>query len=423
MAAIIVLCALYLCAGPAPGQSRDEQGFVSLFNGKNLSGWDGDRRLWSVQDGVIRGETTEEKKARGNTFLVWQGDTLKNFVLKLEFRVESGNSGDQYRSSVKDQWRVIGYQAEVDNQLGDVGELYDEGKRAHLARVGQFTIIDDDGKRDQVGRVASKSHLKKAEYYKPGAWNEYTIIARGNHLVQYINGYQTVEVIDNDPDARAMEGVLALQIHGGPPMAVEYRNIRVKHLDEKYGKARRLFNGRNLDGWTCPTEGGRKAWQVKNGVLATSGRPIGYVRTTEKFTSYVLRMQYRHITKGNGGVLLRAHGEDKVWPTCMEAQGKWQNVGDVWNIGGFPMQTDADRTRGRRTVKMHESSERALGEWNNYEIVLNGGDLSVYVNRVLQNRARECARIPGYIGLQSEACKMEFRNILLIPIQEAGSEE
>lgn len=422
LASFIVLCAFYLCAATAIGQSKGEDGFVSLFNGKDLSGWKGDPRLWSVEDGVIRGETTKEKKAHGNTFLVWQGGKLKNFVLKLQFRVEKGNSGVQYRSSLKDKWRVIGYQAEVDNQLGDVGELYDEGKRAHLARVGQFTIIDDDGKRNQVGQVASKSHLKEAGYYRPGKWNEYTIIARGNHLAQYINGYQTVDVIDNDPDARAMEGVLALQIHGGPPMAVEYKNIRVKHLDAEYGKARRLFNGRNLDGWTCPVDGTRNAWSVKDGVLATSGSPRGYIRTRDKYTSYVLRLQYRHLTKGNGGVMLRMHGQEKIWPTCIEAQGKWKNVGDVWNIGDFPMQTDPDRTSGSRTIKMRDSTERALGEWNNYEMVLDGGEFRVYVNRVLQNRASECAQIPGHIGFQSEGCKMEFRNIVLIPIRGDSSE-
>ncbi len=421
LAGIVAFCALCFVAGTSFAGPEGDEGFVSLFNGKDLSGWEGDPRLWSVEDGVIRGETTKEKRANGNTFLTWKGGKLKNFILKLKFRLEKGNSGVQYRSSVADQWRVIGYQAEVSNQLGDVGELYDEGKRSHLARVGQFTIVDDGGKPQTVGRVASKSHLKEVEYYKPGEWNEYTIIARGNHLVQYVNGYQTVEVIDNDSDKKAMEGVVALQIHGGAPMAVEYKDIRVKNFDAKYGEARRLFNGNNLDGWTTPIEGLEDAWKAKDGRLITTGRPKGYIRTEQKYTSYVLRLQFRHVTKGNGGVLLRIRGKDKVWPKSLEAQGMYGNVGDIFSIGNFPLKTDPERRRGRHTPKMHESSERPLGEWNNYEIVLDGGDMMLYVNRVLQNRARKCAQLPGYIGLQSEGSKMQFRNIVLIPIKKDGS--
>jgi len=415
--ALAVLCALTLPAGTTTAAPAAQDDFTEIFNGKDLSGWEGDPRLWSVEDGAIRGETTEEKKADGNTFLIWQGGTLKNFVLKLKFRVEEGNSGVQYRSSVEDQWRVVGYQAEVDNQLGDVGELYDEGKRAHLARVGQFTIIGDDGNRQQIGQVASKKHLEEAGYYQPGEWNEYTIIARGNHLAQYINGYQTVEVIDNDPDGRAMEGVLALQLHAGPPMAVEYKDIRVRQLDQDYGEAFRLFNGKNLEGWTCPIEGAEEAWNVKDGAIATTGSPVGYIRTTDKYTNYVLRLQYRHITEGNGGVLLRVHGEDKVWPRSMEAQGWSTNVGDIFHIGGFPMKTDPERTHGRRTQKLHDDLERPIGNWNNYEIYVNGGNLRIYLNRVLQNYAEECKVVPGHIGLQSEGSRMQFRNIVLIPIE------
>ena len=413
---LAVICSFVL-ADSVSG-AKHEQGFVRLFNGKDLSGWKGDKNLWSVKNGAIHGESTKEHPAKGNTFCIWEGGKLKNFVLKMKVRCFNGNSGIQYRSEELKNYRVIGYQAEVDNQLGDVGEIYDEGGRAHLARVGQFSIMDEDGKKNIVSRVADKEKLVQKGYWKPKEWNDYTIIARGNHLAQYVNGYQTIEVIDNDPEARDLEGVLALQIHGGPPMAVEFKDIRLKRVHAEYGHAYRLFNGKNTDGWTFSSDKLEDTWSVKDGVLHNEGRPRGYIRTKDKFTNFVLRLQFRHLSKGNGGVLVRMHGEDKVWPKSIEAQGMINNVADIFNIGSFPMKTDPDRTRGRRTVKMHKSNERPMGEWNNYEIVMNGGELEIYVNRLLQNDATECAEIPGHICLQSEGAKMEFRNIVLIPIKK-----
>jgi len=103
------------------GDSDSSQGWVSLFNGKDLNGWDGDSRLWSVKDGVIRGETTLANPARGNTFLIWRDGKLRDFELKIKFRLQNGNSGIQYRSKEVDKWVVSGYQAEVENNPGKVG--------------------------------------------------------------------------------------------------------------------------------------------------------------------------------------------------------------------------------------------------------------------------------------------------------------
>ena len=123
----ILLAALAaLTAGPAARAAApkpDDEGFVSLFNGKDLTGWDGDPRLWSVRDGAIRGETTPENRARGNTFCVWRGGRLKNFILKIKFRIQNGNSGIQYRSKEVRKWVISGYQAEVENKPGKIGFL------------------------------------------------------------------------------------------------------------------------------------------------------------------------------------------------------------------------------------------------------------------------------------------------------------
>ena len=407
---------LLSAAGQRQARCEDEAGLTTIFNGKDLEGWDGDPRLWSVVDGAIRGKTTKENPARGNTFCVWKGGRLKNFVLKLKFRIQNGNSGVQYRSTHHGDWRVGGYQAEVENNPGKVGFLYHERGRGWMTNVGDFMIVDKDGKKNVVGKVADVNALKEAGYYKMKDWNEYTITARGNHLVHDLNGYQTVEMIDDDPKGRAMEGILALQIHAGPPMVVEFKDIRIRHLKADYGEAIRLFNGENLDGWVTSGDAMKETFSVENGVLSIGGRPAGYIRTTEDYTNFVLRMQVRHITRGNGGILVRIIGEDKVWPKSMEAQGMAGSMGDFFSIGGFLFKGPADRTRGRHIRKAHDSNEEPLGQWNNYEVTLDGGDLEIKVNGLVQNTATECEEVSGKIGLQSEGCQMEYRNIVLIPI-------
>ena len=222
-----------------------------IFNGKDLSGWDGDMRLWSVEDGVIRGQTTITKPTRGNTFLIWRDGKLRDFELRLKFRLRNGNSGVQYRSKEVSKWVVSGYQAEVENAPGKVGFLYHEKGRGWLVNVGDMMVIDEKGNKNVIGNVSDKDELIKAGYYKEKDWNEYRIYASGNHLIHYLNGYQTMELVDNDrvtnpndPKDRkgaAREGILALQIHAGPPMLVEFKDIRIRELKPKYGDAVVLF--------------------------------------------------------------------------------------------------------------------------------------------------------------------------------------
>jgi len=408
---------LLSAAGQRQARCEDEAGLTTIFNGKDLEGWDGDPRLWSVVDGAIRGKTTKENPARGNTFCVWKGGRLKNFVLKLKFRIQNGNSGVQYRSTHHGDWRVGGYQAEVENNPGKVGFLYHERGRGWMTNVGDFMIVDKDGKKNVVGKVADVNALKEAGYYKMKDWNEYTITARGNHLVHDLNGYQTVEMIDDDPKGRAMEGILALQIHAGPPMVVEFKDIRVRHLKANYGEALRLFDGQTLDGWvTSAGDRLKETFSVEEGVLTVSGCPAGFIRTTQDYTNFVLRMQVRHVSRGNGGVLVRMATEDKLWPRSMEAQGMAGSMGDFYSIGEFRFEGPPERTTGRHIRKAHPSNEKPLGEWNSYEITLDGGDLEIAVNGLVQNTATQCEEVPGKIGLQSEGSLMEYRNIVLIPI-------
>ena len=213
-------------------------GEKQLFNGKDLDGWEGNTKLWSVQDGAITGKTSNEGEAKigHNTFLIWKGGTVGDFELRLSFRIDHGNSGIQYRSrhvppreGDPNRWVVSGYQAEVENTPGKVGFLYHEKGRGYLCNVGEKVEIGADGKPKVVGSLGDKEAIGKT--YKKSDWNDYVIIAKGNRLVHYLNGVQTVEAVDNDPKGSAAKGILALQIHAGPPMVVEFKNIRLKQYD------------------------------------------------------------------------------------------------------------------------------------------------------------------------------------------------
>jgi len=216
--------------------SGAEPGFVTLFDGKDLAGWEGNPKLWSVKDGAITGQTTAENPAKGNTFLVWTNGTLADFELRCSFRLVPGdaqgfgNSGIQYRSKVVNpaNWVVHGYQADMEAGPTYTGILYEEGKRGIMAERGEKVVWDKDGKKQVVGSVGDAAAIQAS--IKKGDWNDYVIIAQGNHLQQFVNGKQTIDVVDEEEAKRAMTGALALQLHAGPPMMVQFRNIRLKKL-------------------------------------------------------------------------------------------------------------------------------------------------------------------------------------------------
>ncbi len=218
----------------------EPDGMVKLFNGKDLTGWDGDPRLWSVKDGALRGETTEQIKANGNTFIIWKDGTVKDFELRFSYRCSaSNNSGVQYRSkhitdARNNKWVVRGYQGEIRNEvkLPNVsGFIYDEGgKRGRLLLVGEKAVWED-GKKTSLGTVCTAEEYAKA--FKLDGWNEYVIIAKGNNIKQYVNGVQTVDFTDNQPELALKEGIIALQLHAGKPMWVDFKDIRLKQYDAK----------------------------------------------------------------------------------------------------------------------------------------------------------------------------------------------
>ncbi|MEX0937106.1 MAG: DUF1080 domain-containing protein [Pirellulales bacterium] len=224
---ILALLMLALVA-PAARAADDEEGFKPLFDGKTLEGWEGNPKFWSVRDGAITGQTTAENPTRGNTFIIWRGGEVGDFELRLKYRIVNGNSGIQYRSKEEDNWVVGGYQA--DFEAGDTysGILYEERGRGILAERGQKVVIQPDGEKEVVGMVGDPDEIQAA--IKKEDWNDYTIVARGNHLTHAINGKTTIDVTDNQESRSAASGILALQLHAGPPMTVQFEDIRIKPL-------------------------------------------------------------------------------------------------------------------------------------------------------------------------------------------------
>jgi len=218
--------------------AAQEEGFKSLFNGTDLTGWQGNPDLWSVKDGTITGVTKADPKLTHNTFLVYTNPVPDDFELRLSYRIEKGNSGIQYRSKVTRQGQfgpiVGGYQADFEAGKTYSGILYEEGGRGILAQRGQKVVIKADPADPKKHKVEVTGSVGKSEdiqaKIKHEDWNDYVVIAQGNHLQHFINGVQTVDVVDEHEARAAKSGVLALQIHVGPPMVVQFKELRLKSL-------------------------------------------------------------------------------------------------------------------------------------------------------------------------------------------------
>jgi len=253
IAVLFISLSLSACKKPAdtvaeePTESIAEPEFVSIFNGNSLDGWEGDTTYWRAENGSLIGEVTPKTLLKTNTFIVWQGGTPGDFELKLEFKIaEAGNSGVNYRSEVFPDvpHALRGYQADIDGKKNYTGQNYEERGRTTLAYRGeQATIHTQDNasdpasfratvknnawtKRDVTGTLGSADSLKAA--IKDGDWNSCHIIAKGNRLEHYINGILMSVVTDEDSVNGKMSGLLGVQVHVGPPMTVEYRNIMLK---------------------------------------------------------------------------------------------------------------------------------------------------------------------------------------------------
>ncbi len=213
---------------PAPGL---EPGFLSLFDGQTFDGWEGDRAIWTVEDGAITGRTTAETGLKENNFLVWK-DQVENFELRLKVRLEGGNSGIYYRAQKrrpgqKEGDPLIGPQADFDASGRWTGVIMEYLLRDVLAERGQRVTIDDQGRRQVTGTLGDPAELLKV--FKPGDWNDYTVVAGRDRVVLKINGVTMCELEDRDPQ-RPVHGWLALQVHVGPPMRVQFKDISLRRF-------------------------------------------------------------------------------------------------------------------------------------------------------------------------------------------------
>ena len=250
---LFLLLLLYGCklsGGDEPESGEkdtQEEGFVQIFNGEDLEDWKGDSVYWKVENGNLVGQVTPTTPLKNNTFIIWQGGKPDDFELKGEFRItESGNSGINYRSSALDsvEFALKGYQADIDGRNNYTGQNYEERGRTTLAYRGEEvvvnmpknpsesvrknvqnnawterTVVGSLGEADSLGSLIDKE-----------AWNEIHLVVDDNRTRHYINGVLMSDVTDNDTVNRRLSGHLGLQMHVGPPMKVEYRNLRLKNL-------------------------------------------------------------------------------------------------------------------------------------------------------------------------------------------------
>lgn len=422
LAATVSVC---VSADPQPANTltpaETAAGWKLLFDGKSTDHWRSYKKDsfpskgWDVEDGTLH-----VSKGGGGGDIISK-DQYTDFEFSVDFKCSPGaNSGIMYRcSEAKDYPWMTGPEFQI---LDDAGHA-DGADAKH--RVGALY--------DMIPAPADKPEAKAGE------WNNARIRIKDGVLQHFLNGYKTAECRIDDDHWKEMiaeskfkqwpgfglekKGHLALQDHGDD---VWFRNIKVRDLTASMPGEVSLFNGKDISGWEAfvpdlakDNKDQSSVWSVKDGILICAGNPVGYIHTKADHTNYVLKLEWRFnpVTKkaGNSGVLLRVQSPDKVWPKSIEAQLQSGSAGDFWCIDEFPMKTDDARRNGRNTKHLH-AAEHPVGEWNDYEIIVDHGDVKLLVNGELLNHATDCQEIPGKIALQSEGSEIHFRNIRLAPI-------
>lgn len=391
------------------------RGWKLLFDGKTTTGWRGYKKDnfpdkgWKVEDGAIR---CMDKGGGGD---IITADQFADFEFECEWKVApKANSGIIYRVAEKHDttW-----------QTGPEYQVYDD----QGAGVPPDSMNSSGACYDLYAPPADKP-VKPA-----GEWNQTRIVIRDGLLQHWLNGRKLVEARMDLPEWKEKiaaskfkgyegfgmqpKGHIALQDHGND---VWYRNLRIRDLSTPVAGEVALFNGKDMTGWSAVLPDGAKladVWSVKDGAIICKGTPAGYIKTDKAYRNFILKLEWRFnpAKAGNSGVLLRMQAPDKVWPKSVEAQLQHENAGDFWNIDEFKMTTDAKRLNGRNTKKTH-MAERPLGEWNEYEIIVNKGDVILRVNGEELNRAWDVEELSGPIGLQSEGSEIHFRNIRIVDL-------
>lgn len=223
MSRMFALVVVALWSGTAVAQEKN------LFNGKDLTGWDAAPGWWRVEDGALTSESTAEKPCKACNYLIWKGGQPGDFELTADFRLSrEGNSGIQIRSETRPAWDTFGYQADMTGDGGLVGFVYHH-QRGLIVERGEKVNFTAEGKRE-VEKIGDAKELLKG--YKVEDWNTYRIVCRGPEISLYLNGVLVSQVHDKDPKLAASRGIIALQMHPGPPMKIQFKNIVLKELKQ-----------------------------------------------------------------------------------------------------------------------------------------------------------------------------------------------
>jgi hypothetical protein len=370
-----------LVADPA---AAEEPGFRSMFNGKDLTGWDAEPGLWRVKDGCIEGGHPDGGPVASSSFLIWQEGGkdafVKDFHMKAQFWIGENNSGVQYRSTRlhPKYFHVGGYQAEISNGFA-TGFLYHQNHNGPNVSLCD-SVVNEAGKGVVYGQVADQRWMYQKKFYAKEEWGRYDIICRGNHNTHFVNGYPTVEFIDRDEKTadrkrRNDEGVIALQVHSDKKgFRVRFRDLSLKQYADSFGDAVRIFNDLNLDGWNAPADS-KDAWTAVALERDASGKLKGFGKLS---------------CKGSAKqplVLAMAHGPSYVV--------RYQVKTDTWKTS-------------------EKAPFRDVDGWNLLEVTVRDGKASLEFN----GEARADIPLPiadGKIALPSNVAA-DYRNVVLIPM-------
>ncbi|MFK7768955.1 MAG: family 16 glycoside hydrolase [Mariniblastus sp.] len=453
---VAYLAVTLICmAGLSNTTQAQDDGFKPIFDGKTLEGWKGLDGFWSVQDGAIVGQTSAEKPLKKNTFLVWQEEgkngILEDFELRFKFRIsgEGSNSGVQFRCVQDETGHLVGYQADIDRAGQWLGIIYDEKTgRGAICDRGEKVSIDEAGKRskEQFGDKA-----KLFEKVDVDAWTDYVIKANGNHLVIMVNGEKTADLTDIQTDHADLSGVLGLQLHTGPPMKIEFKDIHLKRMEKAVSDTdtgfKPIFDGKSLEGWT----GKDSLWRVEDGAIVGQTKKDTKLKANEflvwnqgEVDDFVLRTKFRvsGTERANSGIQFRSSviegTETRLsgYQADIDRSGKYIGILYSERTGrGILCQRGQKVTiRGKKDKTAEKVSDPAellkkidMDGWNEMEVTASGNHLVVKINGqvtadVTDEEAEQYKR-RGLIGLQLHVgppMKIEFKDIHLkrLPLQK-----
>jgi hypothetical protein len=418
------LCALVMAstlglAGQAEEAVQPKEK-ITLFDGESFDGWvrhlrggKGDPdKTWTIKDGVLACSGRPAGYIRTEK-------AYKNYHLRLEYRwpANPGNNGVLVHMVGDD--RVWPKSLECQGRFHNQGVFWEIGG-------WKFNEHKTGGHRVRGRRVEKYGeHNEKPR----GEWNVYEVWAVGDVVRPYVNG----KLMNEATGCETTAGKICFQSEGAP---IEFRNITIAPATDKPWpvtptKKVELFNGKDLSGWVRFIPNEKKVdgkwqsdivWSVTDGVIHCIGKPNGYIRTVEDYENYKLHVEWRWAAKPtNSGVLLHKQGIDRVWPKCVEAQLMHEHAGDFWLLGGGSIEADGKRVGGKKNEcapKDGGSNEKPVGEWNSYDIVCDGGTVTLTVNGKQMNQGTDADPSSGKILLQSEGSPIEFRNVYLEPLEK-----